>query len=336
MTPTASPDAGFADITRLAGSYCATRALVSALEFDLFTTLHTGPATEEEIRSALGLHGRGLRHWLGLLVALGLLKRDGDQYGNTPTADLYLARAGLWYMGDFIRKVMIPSLDDLSAALRTGEQQGPQGGMGTVVDDPELLRSSIITMDMLTGDVVPSLLAAYEGWNGQRTLLDLGGGRGSVAAQLVAAHPHLSAAVFDLPAMAPLFEEHMAQREATRAPAFHAGDFFTDPLPTADIVLMGNVLLDWETEQRKLLVRRAYTSTNPGGALIVYDHRLQGTTAGGQESLMPNLLTLALCGVSEYTLDDLSADARTAGFDAVEHRPHGSPPRPVVVCHRAR
>ncbi|UCM86577.1 acetylserotonin O-methyltransferase [Streptomyces marincola] len=331
----APPGAGFADISRLADSYSCAQALLSALELDLFTVLDTGPASEKEIRSALGLHGRGLRQWLDLLVPLGLLERDGDRYGNTPQAALHLARSGRQYLGDFILKAMVPSLGNLSTALRTGQSQVPGGGMAAVADDPALLRSSMAAMDMLTGDIVPSLLAAYEDWDDHRTLLDLGGGRGSVAAGLVAARPHLDAVVLDLPFMAPLFEETMAARGAAKVPAFRPGDFFTDPLPRADIVLLGNVLLDWEAEQRRSLVRRAYLSTNPGGALIVYDHRLRGAGPGGRETLTLNLLTLAMCGVSDYTLDELHADARAAGYDAVEHRSPGSPPRPVVVCRRS-
>jgi acetylserotonin O-methyltransferase len=38
----------------------------------------------------------------------------------------------------------------------------------------------------------------------------------------------------------------------------HAGDFFTDPLPAADLYALGRVLHDWREDTIRLLLRRIF------------------------------------------------------------------------------
>jgi hypothetical protein len=52
---------------------------------------------------------------------------------------------------------------------------------------------------------------------------------------------------------------------------FQAGSFFEDPLPKADVLMMGHVLHDWSLEEKKLLIRNAFEALPGGGALIVYE-----------------------------------------------------------------
>jgi O-methyltransferase domain len=49
------------------------------------------------------------------------------------------------------------------------------------------------------------------------------------------------------------------------------GDFFNTPIPETDVMMMGHILQDWNLEEKKLLIRRAYDAVRPGGALMVYE-----------------------------------------------------------------
>lgn len=62
--------------------------------------------------------------------------------------------------------------------------------------------------------------------------------------QIAVANPHLSGTGFDLPQVAPIFEEYIARVGVADRLAFQAGSFFTDPQPKADVVLMGHILHD--------------------------------------------------------------------------------------------
>jgi hypothetical protein len=52
---------------------------------------------------------------------------------------------------------------------------------------------------------------------------------------------------------------------------FYPGDFFEDPLPAADVLVMGHILHDWGLEEKRLLLEKAYEALPEGGALIVYE-----------------------------------------------------------------
>jgi hypothetical protein len=52
---------------------------------------------------------------------------------------------------------------------------------------------------------------------------------------------------------------------------FYPGDFFEDPLPTADVLVMGHILHDWDLQEKRLLLEKAYEALPEGGALIVYE-----------------------------------------------------------------
>src|SRR5215467_12839435 len=78
-----------AGIIRLANSFADAKALLTAVELGLFTELHNAPADTEEIRTRLGLNGRGLSDWLDLLVELGLLERADGKYRNGSGPDQF-------------------------------------------------------------------------------------------------------------------------------------------------------------------------------------------------------------------------------------------------------
>jgi len=39
---------------------------------------------------------------------------------------------------------------------------------------------------------------------------------------------------------------------------FYPGDFFSDPLPSADVLMMGHILHDWNLEEKRMLIAKAY------------------------------------------------------------------------------
>ncbi len=89
--------------------------------------------------------------------------------------------------------------------------------------------------------------------------------------QVALAHEHLSGGGLDLPPVGPIFEEYVDSYGLGERLRFHPGDFSEDPLPTADVLVMGHILHDWNLEQKKMLLGKAYETLPEGGALIVYE-----------------------------------------------------------------
>lgn len=320
MTSTAMDTSRPAGIIRLANSFCDAKALLTAVELGLFTALHGGAASEEEIRQRLGLHGRGLFDWLELLTELNLLQRENGLYRNSSGADLYLVRGRESYIGGFLERSnrnLYPAWGRLSEALRTGKQQSGSS-FEAVLDNPNILIQFIKSMDALTVVLGPQLIEAYPEWSKHQSVLDVGGCRGSLVAQIVTAYPELTGAVFDMPQMAPFFEERAAEQDLKGKVTFHGGDFFKDPLPSADIVVMGHVLHDWDPQQRGFLVEKAFQSVNPGGVLLVYDRMLDRESSRVENLVISLDMLLVTEGGSEYTVAELRGHAQAAGFTSIE------------------
>lgn len=334
MTITAPDVSTSAGLLRLGNAFCDAKALLTAVELDLFTSLADGPATQEEIQERLKLHGRGLSDFLHLLAALGVLVKEGDRFGNASGADRYLVRGRPSYIGGFMMRSnrnLYPAWGKLSDALRTGEPQSG-GSFEQVLAQPHILRQFIGMMDALTQQLAPELVDVYP-WSEHASLLDVGGCRGNLAGHLVKAHPEVAGHVFDLPAMEPFFDEHIGGLGLAGKVQFHGGDFFADPLPSADVVVLGHVLHDWDEAQRGFLVGKAFGAVNPGGALLVYDRMLDDDPRHVENLVISLDMLLVTEGGSEYPVSELRRHAEAAGFTSITERPLGDYDT-LVVCRK--
>ncbi|GAA3368886.1 methyltransferase [Streptomyces sannanensis] len=308
-------------IIQLGMAFGSAKVLLTANELDLFTVLHDGgPATEEDIRSKLGLHERGAREFLNALVKLGLLKRDNGRYGNTEAADTHLVKGRRTYVGRFLSRsnsVLYGAWGGFTESLKTGESQieghGDDNMFKHLYRNEEQMRDFVAMMDALNWAVGPELAKAFD-WSKVKTVTDVGGARGNLAATLIHAHPHLKATVFDLPAVEPAYEDHIGGLGLKDKIAFHGGDFFADPVPEADVVIIGHVLEDWSPERRKQLIKSAFDALKPGGSLLVYDPMLDDELSPLNNLLTSLTMLVVTHGGSEYRVDDCRSWMKEAGF----------------------
>ncbi|MEV7546101.1 methyltransferase [Streptomyces sp. NPDC089915] len=329
-TPLTAEPSTLDDINRIGIAFAQAKVVLSAIELDLFTVLAAGPATEEALRERLGLHPRASRDFLSALVSFGLLRKDGDTYTNAPGADRHLDKAKPEYAGAFLERanrMMYPAWSGLTGLLHTGEPQlagreDQAAAFERMMADPAHLRNFLRMMDAVSGPLGPHLAAAFD-WSGHHSVLDVGGARGNLVAQVLAAHPHLTGGVFDLPAIAPLFDEHMAGFGLGERASFTGGDFFTDDLPEADVVVTGHVLHDWTPAERALLVKKMAAAVRPGGALLIYDMLLDETPGDPWNTLISLNMQLITNGGSEYTLTECAGWLADAGLELAGTVPLG-------------
>src|SRR5581483_5849649 len=76
---------------------------------------------------------------------------------------------------------------------------------------------------------------------------------------------------FDLAEVGPVFEEYVESHGLSGRLKFSSGSFMEQPLPKADVIMMGHILHDWNLDIKRMLVRKAYEALPEGGAYIVYD-----------------------------------------------------------------
>jgi hypothetical protein len=309
-------------VEQVSFGFMASKVLFSAIEFGLFTELAKESMVAAEIQKRCGLHPRGVRDFLDTLVALRMLERRGEIYSNTSETDFYLDRAKFTYIGHYIE---IQSLrgyqlfDKVSEALRTGEPQneiksGDEDWVDAMYRTPERLRFFLRGM---TGHSLPSAMAIARKfpWEKYRTFADVGTAEGCLPVQVAMAHPHLVGEGFDLPAVRPFFDEYVASFHLQDRVKFRVGDFFKEPLPAADVLVMGMILHDWNLDVKMALLKKAYDALPRGGALIVYDHLIDDERRKNIAGLLMSLIMLVETqGGFDYTGADCCKWMREAGF----------------------
>ena len=159
-------------------------------------------------------------------------------------------------------------------------------------------------------------------WADYKTVIDVGCAEGCLPAQLAQKHPHLSGGGFDLPPVKQFFDDYISSFKMNGRLQFHGGDFFADDLPTADVLVMGHILHDWNLEEKQLLLKKAHAALPDGGALVVYDAIIDDDRRENAFGLLMSLnMLIELPGGFDYTGADCSGWMKDAGFSKtyVEH-----------------
>jgi precorrin-6B methylase 2 len=316
------------NIMRTGLGFWASKTLLSAVELGVFTELARGPLDAETLRRRVGLHSRGAGDFFDALVAMKFLERRDGQYSNTPETDFHLDRNKPTYAGGILEMSnarLYAFWGSLSHALRSGQPQneGKTGGdfFGAIYRTPESLESFLRGM---TGISLGAGMAIAEKfpWEEYRTFADIGAAQGAVPVQVALKHAHLQGIGFDLPAVRPVFENYVRANGVADRVGFEAGDFFKDPLPRADVLIMGHILHDWDLEEKRALLAKAYAALPPGGALIVYEAIIDDERCENAFGLLMSLnMFIETPGGFDYTGHDCQGWMRAAGFrqTRVEH-----------------
>jgi SAM-dependent methyltransferase len=146
-------------------------------------------------------------------------------------------------------------------------------------------------------------------------VIDIGCSGGTASIQIALANKHITGGGFDLPPLRPIFEERVAEFGLSDRLSFSEGNFFTDPLPSADVLVMGQLLHGFDVNQRRLLLQKAYTALPDGGVLIVYDSIIDDDRRVNTYGLLMSLtMLLQTAGGFESTGADYDAWMKQAGF----------------------
>jgi hypothetical protein len=328
-------------IVRLSNAYMTSKVLHAATEVGLFDLLAAGPLTAPVIRERLDLHPRLLHDVLDTLVGLELLTRSEDTYANNDRANTFLVTGAENYLGGVVLRSAhhhYAMWGRLTDALRTGEPQS-QGyadrtAFSRLYGDREAGRRFFAHMDSHNG-LMGDALSEHLDWDRYTSFTDVGGARGNLAVRLVQGRPNLRGAVFDLPEVEPYFTEHMAALGTSETISFAGGDFFADPLPDSDVVVLGHVLHDWPAEDRVRILANAAPAVRDGGAIVVYDQILDDERTDPYTLLNSLNVRLVREGGSEYSIGDLRAYLAKIGFEITAvHEVGGVYTERVAVAQR--
>ena len=207
----------------------------------------------------------------------------------------------------------------LTEALRTGRLQneaktGDLPIFEALYADPGRLHGFLEAMTGISHGANAAIAERFP-WTGHATFADVGTAQGDLAVQIALANPHLTGVGFDLPEVAPVFEDYVERNGLAGRLAFAPGSFFTDDLPQVDVITMGHILHDWDLDQKRMLIGKAFDALPPGGALIVYESIIDDDRSQNVFGLLMSLnMLIETEGGFDYTAADCMGWMLEAGF----------------------
>ena len=331
-------------IMQTATAFWPSKVLLTAVELDVFSQLGDRSMTGAELGERLGLHERGIYDFFDALVALKFLAREGDgtegRYRNTPETATFLIRKSPTYIGglpEMLNARLFGFWNDLGEALKTGKPQnelkhGGKSMFEEVYADPRRLAEFLRAMSGLQAKNF-ELLAERFDFSRYRSVTDAGGALALLSRIVAARHPHLTFKSFDLPPVAPHAQEAIDAAGLHDRITVVSGDFMTDALPSADVVTMGNILHDWNTDDKMTLIRKAYAALPPGGAFIAIENVIDDARRENAFGLLMSLNMLIEFGdaAADYTGADFRGWCRAAGFKTFDLIPLAGPSSAAVA-----
>jgi precorrin-6B methylase 2 len=330
-------------IIKVGMGFWASKVLLTAVKLELFTKLAPRPLTAKEIKYEICLNERGVYDFLDSLVALGFLQKSGNKstavYSNSVDSNLFLDKNKLSYMGGLLEMAnnrLYGFWNYLEEGLRTGTPQnevrtGRTNLFDEIYSDVDKTREFVNAMGGIqTGNFVT--FARKFDFTAYNTLCDIGGAGALLSAHVVTHNPHMRCISFDLPAVAPIAAENISRMGLASDIIIRSGDFFSDPFPVADVITMGNILHDWGTRDKKMLMRKAYDALPAGGQLVVIENIIDDERRENAFGLMMSLNMLIETPEGfDFTASDFNVWAKETGFDRTYLLPLTGPSSAVVA-----
>jgi SAM-dependent methyltransferase len=276
---------------------------------------------------------------LTLLVSMGLLERQGEQFHVSAVAREHLARHSPWFLGPYYASLKErPVCKDLLQVLRTGKpanwgSEKDKKDWHKSMETEEFAAEFTAAMDC-RGVFLAQAIAKQIDLSRRKRLLDIAGGSGIYACLFAAHFPQLHATVLEKPPVDQITRKAIAVRNCCEQVQVIPGDMLAEPLPSGfDVHLFSNVLHDWDEPVVRALLGKSYEALAPGGMLIIHDAHLNEDKSGplhvAEYSVMLMHSTEGRC----YAVAEMRDYLREAGFKNVQFIPTAAA-RSVITADR--
>jgi hypothetical protein len=332
-TPAGAAPPDPSKIMQVGMGFWASKVLLTAVKFNLFTILAAGPQKAAAIKSRLKLKttDRHVFDWLDALVGFGFLQREGlleeAVYSNSPETGTYLDRNNPGYIGGMLEMAnnrLYRFWGDLEEALSSGLPQNESKGSGNMdffIDlykDPEKLQEFMDAMSGIQQGNFHTLVKKFD-FNKYGTVADIGGADASLAVVICRAYPSVKCITYDLPPVGPLAQKKIDAAQLQSRITFEGGDFMKDPLPSADVYTLGNIIHGLDEQGKITLMKKIYQQLPDEGAMMILENIIDDDRRINSFGMLMSLNMLIENGDAfDCTFADFQKWTREIGFRRTE------------------
>ncbi len=322
LAPTASAD----QLEDLIAGYQKTQALYVAAKLGIPDRLAQAPQRAEALAPAIGADARALYRLLRALEFLGLLGEPtpgvfaltalGERLrSSSPQSDEVLLTGDAWFAW----------WGRLEHCVRTGESSVPAiEGVSSFEHlhlHPEHVLRFNRLMSAMIGVMAKGVIAAYD-FRSFGTVVDIGGGRGTLLAAILEGHPRLRGILFDLPATADEARRALSSGRLADRCECVGGDFF-EAVPAGDCLILSAVISDWDDERSVAILASCRRAISPQGKLLLIERLLEPDKAAPATALL-DLQMLVIGGGTGRSAAEYRRLLAAAGFELARVIPTGT------------
>lgn len=308
-----------AKLLPLLGGKWAAFAVHATAELGVADALFDGPRTPEQVAKATGIRVDGATRLLRALSVLGVTEAEGDRYALTPVG-AHLADDGPASLAGLAKIQGRPwhdrAWEGFVEQLRTGEcaMQTVHGETFNrfIADRPADERAFGEAMANFTEMNAPPIVASYD-FSDLRTIVDIGGGYGSLLAEILEEAPDSEGVLFDLPTVAETAEQRLAGTDVGDRIDVEGGDYLDAVPEGGDAYVLSSILHNHEDAEAIELLSNVREAMASDGRVVIVDFLLDGPEGPGFAAML-DLELYVLLGGRQRATDEFAELLSKAGF----------------------
>ena len=332
-------------IMQIGTGFWPAKVLLTAVQFELFTKLAAKKSmSAPAIKNMLQFQctDRHVYDFLDTLTGFGFLQREGvletANYSNSRETDFFLDKNKPSYIGGILEMMnnrLYGFWGNLEEAFLTGKAQNEvkdsRNFFADIYADPAKLNAFVNAMSGIQMGNFIAFSQKFD-FSGYKTLTDVGGSSGLLSIMVAKHQPHMHCTSFDLPPVQPIANANIQHFQLSDRVKAVSEDFFAAPIPNADIVVMGNILHDWDEETKLVLMKKAYDAIPEGGAFVAIEGIIDDERKKNIFGMLMSLNMLIETGKGfDYTFADFKGWASETGFKSTALLPLAGPSSAAIA-----
>jgi C-methyltransferase len=254
------------------------QAITVAAQLGVADALVDGPLPIEELAARVGADTDALGRLLRALISRGIfrLRRDGrfelNSLADTLRSDAPVSmNCAAQFYGSREQRERWTLLVD---SVRTGNAVVP-GLRGTesfdyFAQEPELAELFNQTMTSVSAMTDATVVAGYD-FSVYPTIVDVGGGHGTLLAAIMAAAPASRGVLYDLPQVVANAPSLLREHDGWDRVRIAEGSFFDSVPGDGDAYILKNIMHDWPDEKAVQILRNVRTAAGPRATVLLVE-----------------------------------------------------------------
>ena len=321
-------------------AYQRTAALRAAIELDVFRAIGEGAGDAASIARRCSASERGIRILCDFLTIIGLLSKTAGRYANTRTSSMFLdprSPASIASTARFLGNPMVRgAFDSLAEIVRSGTTVLP--GQGSVEpENPAWVEFAHSMAPMMAPMAAPLGSIVLNGIRGPVSVLDIAAGHGLFGIEVAKQNPEARIVAVDWAAVLEVASANARKAGVQDRYRTRPGSAFeVEYGGPYDIALLTNFLHHFDPQTCIGLLRKVHAALKPGGRVAALEFVPNEDRISPPMAAAFSLTMLATTPSGDaFTLRELEAMYRAAGFSKVTGHPVPTGPHTVVLGHKA-